>query len=145
MFPVSGTAAGPPHFKDFGISVVCYTQLTANKTHQHKDAARGASHQAKKRNYYNCDFKRQTLALLDSGLTPAEVARRQNIRESNIYRWRGEFMVHSIDAIDALRSEIKRLRPPQNNAICSARVHCYVATFLCSRSTLGITLRCTAF
>ncbi|WP_339615186.1 transposase [uncultured Gilvimarinus sp.] len=64
----------------------------------------------KKRKHYTCDFKRQTLALLDSGLTPAEVARQQNIRESNIYRWRREFMVHSIDAIDALRSELKRLR-----------------------------------
>ncbi|WP_339896873.1 transposase [uncultured Gilvimarinus sp.] len=64
----------------------------------------------KKRNHYTCELKQRTLNLLDNGLTPTEVAKRTGVRESNIYRWRREFMARSVDAINDLQQELKRLR-----------------------------------
>ncbi|WP_041523216.1 transposase [Gilvimarinus agarilyticus] len=70
----------------------------------------------KKRNHYTCELKQHTLALLEDGLTPAQVAKQTGVRESNIYRWRREFMAQSVAAMDELQRELKRLRQ-ENTAL----------------------------
>ncbi|MDO3382351.1 transposase [Gilvimarinus algae] len=72
-----------------------------------------------KRQRYSRAFKQQTLALVnEQGLTPAEAAIKQGIREANIYRWRREFesggdshrQQQDLDELQRLRRENTQLK-----------------------------------
>ncbi|UTF60601.1 transposase [Gilvimarinus sp. DA14] len=66
------------------------------------------------RQRYSKEFKAHTLALIDEGMSPAEVARQQGIREANIYRWRREQETSNSGELQQAQQEIARLQ--QDNA-----------------------------
>ncbi len=64
----------------------------------------------KTRRRYSAEFKRETLALVDQGMAPAQVARQQGIREANIYRWRRELETPAAAELERAYAEIAQLK-----------------------------------
>lgn len=74
------------------------------------------------RQRYSKDFKEQTLALVDDGMSPAEAARQQGIREANIYRWRREQETSSPSELQEALQEVARLQQ-ENTRLAQALKH----------------------